>query len=117
MENQMCVHVHSLYEWLTISLFIVIVAALGYLLYRVCRKLLQFDSLFQLLAHDINVNLEHFEKISKSAIMSDVSEVKDAHRNMMIMKGRLEEYVVRMGEIANRKLTRRFVHKNPPVVV
>jgi hypothetical protein len=102
------------------SCFLLItVIALSLISYRLLARLLQFDRLFEMLVDDIAVNIEFFDKLSRTPVLSDVQEVKTAHHNMMIINSRLKEYVSRMGEASNRDLRpkTREVSKNPPVVV
>ena len=90
-------------------LSLIINAALGFVLKRFTTRLLQYDELYQYLIDDVEVNLSQFDKIRKSSLMSDDDEVRSAHKNMMVMAARMDEYATRMEEIAGkplRKVTR-----------
>lgn len=100
---------------LSASLFGVSIV-LGIMLFRASRRLIEFDDLFVMLVDEIDVNVRHFEKISKMPIMSNVPEVMQAHHNMMIMNARLIEYVIRIHEIMNKPLPKKEISSHPPVV-
>lgn len=85
-----------------------------YMITRLSRRLFDFDDLFELLVHDIQVNLDHFDKMKTSALLENSPEVFEAHKNMQIMAIRLEEYVIRMEELTNRQLKKRPKNLGPP---
>jgi hypothetical protein len=76
----------------------------GIVIKRLSLRLLQFDDLFLLLTEDIDTNLRFFKKLRDTPLVSDADEVQAAHKNMMIMGQRLDEYVKRMEELAGRSL-------------
>jgi hypothetical protein len=53
---------------------------------------------------DVETNLKQFERIRKSNILSDDDEVRSAHKNMMTMSVRLDEFANQMEEITGKKL-------------
>ncbi len=96
---------------------LIIIIVLAYLLYRALKKLFQFDSLFELLSHDIDTNLKYFAKLSVLPLFSNSQEIQSAHNNMKIMALRLNEYLEQMETLSNKtlKLVEEKLH-NPPVV-
>lgn len=80
-----------------------------YVLIRFSRRLLQFDELFELLAHDIDTNTKFFDKLLGTPLFDNSTEIKTANKNMSIISKRLDEYVTRMSE-----LTRRELRPKPP---
>jgi hypothetical protein len=93
-----------------------LVLILSYVLYRFALRLLQYDDLWQLLVDEIDTNVRYFEKLKDMPLISDTNEVTDAHRNMQIMRQRLEEYSLRMEEHARRPLRKPRRPGPPPVV-
>jgi len=79
-------------------------AALTFFLTRFLKRLLQYDDLYQYLVDDIEVNLGQFERIRKSSLLSDDDEVQRAHKSMMVMSARLDEFVNRMEETTGLQL-------------
>lgn len=103
---------------LVISL--IVNAVTSYLIVRASRRLLEFDELFELLADDIGTNLRYFEKLKTTPLISDTQEVQNAHKNMVVMGERLEEFVKRIEEQTGRSLLRKPPPRrenNRPVVV
>lgn len=92
-------------------------AGLCFVVIRFSRRLLEFDELFELLAHDIDINTKFFSKLLGTPLFDNSAEVKTANKNMGIISKRLDEYVTRMSELTRRELRPKPATKpNPPVV-
>ena len=85
-------------------------------LLRSTKRLLQFDELFELLAHDLNTNIDYFESISEHPVLGHADEIVVADRNMRIMRARFEEFIVRIEELTRRQFRKKKAIPNPPVV-
>ena len=94
------------------------IGVLFWILNRLTRRLLEFDDLFEMLSHDIDVNVGYFESISDHPVLGNAEEIVTADRNMRIMRARLDEYVASMEELTRRKLRKQkeVPNLNPPVV-
>lgn len=79
-------------------------AALVFFLVRYLKRLFQYDDLYQILIDDVETNLEQFERMRKSSFLSDDDEIRNAHKNMMTMAARLDEFARQMEEISGNKL-------------
>lgn len=90
---------------------------IGYVLFRFSRRLLQFDEFFELLFHDIDVNIRYFEKLLSTPLFENSQEVRTANNNMNIISQRLAEFSKQMEEIGNRKLNQEPPVGKPPVVI
>ena len=77
---------------------IVIIVFMSFACWRLYRKLVIYDEVFQYLSNDIEVNLKQFAKISHSAMLSNDSEIQAAHLNMLTMGKRMNEILTRMEE-------------------
>ena len=75
---------------------LLIILALLWALWRLYRKAVAYDTIFQYLADDIDTNLKQFGKMAGSSMMHADHEVQEAHRNMMTMAKRLAEIIFRM---------------------
>jgi hypothetical protein len=75
-----------------------------YLLIRFVKRLMQFDDLYQYLIDDIEINLNQFSRIRSSSLLCDDDEVRSAHKNMVVMSMRLDEFTSRMEEVTGQKL-------------
>jgi hypothetical protein len=89
---------------ITTGILFVCIGVLGFYLYRTVTRLIAYDDLFQLLADDVQTNLRQFEKMQSGVMMSNEPEVMEAHKNMMIMAKRLNEFINRMEELTGLKL-------------
>lgn len=90
---------------------------LGYVLIRFSRRLLEFDELFELLAHDVDVNTKFFDKLLGTPLFDNSTEIKTANHNMSIISKRLDEFVTRMSELTRRDLRPKpEAVPNPPKV-
>ncbi len=95
-------------------------AVLGFLTYRLTKRLFQFDDLFGYLIDDLDANVGYFEKLTKTDLFENSPEIQKAHGNMKIISARLEEFVLRMQELTGREVrtkNSRERNKNPPVVI
>ncbi len=105
-------------EIIFISFLALLNVAAGYVIVRLSKRLLAFDDLFEMLLHDIEVNIKYFDSVSESPLVSNAQEVIEADRNMRMMRLRLEEYTIRISEQSHKK--KRFLkpkrNPNPPVV-
>lgn len=72
------------------------------LLKRAVLRLLQFDKIFEMFVEDIRVNVDFFEKLAQTPLLSNSPEVAKAHQNMQIIRKRLDEYARRMLEEARK---------------
>ncbi len=89
----------------------------GFVIYKLGKRLLEFDELFELFQDDIDTNIRYFEKLLQTPVMSNVPEVEEANKNMNLMRLRLEEFVQRFSEVVRRDLKRKKKNHRPPVVV
>lgn len=85
---------------------------LSVLLFRATRRLIQYDDVFQMLVDDIETNLQQFYKMSQSSLLGNDAEIIQAHRNMMIMRDRLDEFIREMEEVSGLRLR---TPKAPPL--
>lgn len=90
--------------------------ALGYAFKRLTVRLFAYDDIFQYLVDDIEVNLAQFDRMSKSAILGNDTEIVAAHKNMMVMSVRLNEILQRAEENGG-KILRTPTPLPRPVVV
>lgn len=92
---------------MNVPFIITVVALIGtnafslYLLARASKRLLQFDDLFQLLSHDMDVNIRYLTNLLKTPVFSNSPEVEQANKNMGIINQRLHEYTVRFEELTS----------------
>lgn len=102
-----------------ISIFVNVL--LAFAVFRLSRRLLEFDDLFELLTYDIQVNMKYFQKLLTTPLFEASQEVRTANNNMFTMAQRLEEFVNRMEETTGRTLRKPDPEQerlnNPPVVV
>jgi len=105
------------YILLTLVLSLVLNVVVVFVCLRLARRLFQFDDLVQILANDIEVNVEYFKKLLTTPLFNNSEEVKKANKNMEIIAMRLDEFVNRMEDVSNNKLRRPKIVKNsnPPV--
>lgn len=89
-----------LYVALTVSIILNIVA--GFSLYKLIRRVLDLDELFELLLDDIEINVEYFNKLLMTPLFDNSQEVKTANHNMMIISKRLTEFALRIKEKTNK---------------
>lgn len=89
---------------------------LAFVGFRLSRRLLQFDDLFEILVRDIDLNIAFFDKLLTTPLFDDSQEVRTANQNMSVISKRLDEFVLQMEEVTNRKLRPKVVAPNPPVV-
>lgn len=71
---------------------------LGYAVFRVSRRLLQFDELFSLFTHDIETNVKYLANVLSKPLFTNTPEVVELNRNMGIIAKRLNEYANRFAE-------------------
>lgn len=102
-----------------IAVLLVLVAVLGFLLYKCAKRLLEFDDLFELFVHDLETNVKYFSKLADTPVFSNSPEIMDMHKNVTIMRDRMIEYVMRMEELAKRRLRKPEKKRPgpPPVVI
>jgi hypothetical protein len=89
---------------IVITLLILTNAVTLFLLIRAVRRMLEFDVLFQLMVDDLDTNIRYFAKLADTPMVSDTDEVQQAAKNMRIMGLRLNEFLIRSGEISNRRV-------------
>ncbi len=90
--------------WIALLLSLSLNVGLGYILRRYITRLFQYDDLYQILIDDVETNLRQFDRIRGSSLMSDDDQVRNAHRNMMTMAARMDEFATRMEEIEGKPL-------------
>lgn len=100
-----------------LALSLVLTGVEGFFLWKASKRLFEFDDLYELLVHDLDTNIKHFNKLVNTPLLSDAPEILEAQKNMRIMRDRLNEYVLRMEELTRRKLRKEAAKPNPPVVV
>lgn len=83
-----------------VSLFVNAVFVI--LLVRAVRKLLQMDELLSLLIDDVAVNTKYFDKLLTTPTFENSPEVQQAHKNMKIISDRMDEFSLRMQELAGK---------------
>jgi hypothetical protein len=93
----------------------IIVVVLAITLLRAAKRLLEFDEFFSMLVDDIDLNIDYLSKLSSTPTFSDAPEVVDAHKKMRIISKRLDEFVLRMEELARKEIRKKRI--NPPVVI
>lgn len=93
---------YFLYFVLLLSLLLNI--GLAFFLRRYLVRLFQYDDLYQYLIDDLETNLKQFERMRSSTLLSDDDQVRQAHKNMMVMAARLDEFATQMEEIAGQPL-------------
>lgn len=101
-------------------LAVIAICVLGFFVYRLTTRLLQFDELFGYLVDDLDTNVGYFEKLTKTDLFENSPEIQKAHQNMKIISVRLEEFISRMQELTGREArtkSNRERNKNPPVVI
>lgn len=92
-------------------------AALIFVIFRLSKKLLQFDELFDLLSEDIDTNIKYFKKLLSTPLFEASQEVRTANKNMEVMSLRLEEFSLRFDELSNREKSIKQESPNPPKVI
>jgi hypothetical protein len=90
--------------WILFLIAASVAVAMGWVAYRFYKKAVILDSIFQFVYEDIETNVRQFYKMSKSNVLMADPEIQTAHRNMMIMRGRLEEIVGRMESATGLRL-------------
>lgn len=86
---------------------------LGFILFRISKRLLEFDDIFGLLVDDIDLNVAYLNKLNTTPVFQNSQEVVEAIKKMRVIQVRLDEYVKRMEEQTGRKFLRRT--DKPPV--
>lgn len=89
-----------LYTIMAVSIVLNIVAVI--VGYRLITRLLAFDELFELLADDIRVNVDYYNKLLMTPLFDNSQEVKTANHNMAIISKRLTEFSLRIKEKTNK---------------
>lgn len=76
----------------------VVIVIVSALLMRSTRMLLTFDELFEMLDDDISTNVKYLDKLISMPLFMDSQEIRTAHGNMMIIRKRLDEFLLRIEE-------------------
>ncbi len=84
------------------------------LLVRASRQLLAFDDMVNYLADDLETNVQYFEKLTTTPVLSNAPEIVDANRNMSIMAKRLDEFLNRFEELTGKKIRVKTSPKQAP---
>lgn len=87
-----------------------------YVIWRLSKRLLQFDELFETLFNDVEVNLKFFQKLLSTPLFDNSPEVKTANNNMSVIAQRMDEFMNRIEETTNRRLRKTEPAPNPPVL-
>jgi hypothetical protein len=66
------------------------------------KRLFAYDELFQYLQDDLDINIQNFDKLKSTPMMSNAPEIIHASKLMSTMRDRLYEYVMRIEENALR---------------
>ena len=105
--------------WIIVGVLTVICSLLLFVVFRLSRKLLQFDDMIQMLWHDIVTNVKYLAKLVSTPVFSNSPEIIEVQKNMRIMGERLAEYLNRIEEVSNKRVMppKSPVSDNPPVVV
>jgi hypothetical protein len=90
--------------WILFIVAVVLLIGVSYAAYRLYRKCVVYDEVFQYLAGDIVINLQHFQKLLTTPVLKDLDEIKEANRLMTIMGKRLNEILARMEEATGLRL-------------
>lgn len=90
--------------FIVLSLSLVANIVFCHFLYKAIKRLLEFDDLYELLAHDIETNVVYFTKLVDTPLLANAPEILEAQRNMRTIRDRMNEYISRMEEISQRKL-------------
>ncbi len=75
----------------------------GFLAARYMQRLLDYDELFQLIQDEIDTNIQNFDKLKNTPLLSNAPEIVHASKLMNTMRERLYEYVMRIEENALRE--------------
>ena len=70
-------------------------------------RLFQMDDFYNQLMDDIETNLQQFERMRKMSVLGDEPEIERAHKNMMWMAARLDEFASQMEEMSGQKLRKK----------
>lgn len=81
-----------------LALSVLVNVGLAILLRMFMKKLLQFDEVFGLLGDDVMTNISFFDKLLSTPLFMASPEIEEAHKNMNLMRLRLQEYALRIGE-------------------
>lgn len=92
-------------EYIIIGFLTVACAVLSFVTFRLSRRLLEFDELFELLQHDVDTNIAYFTKLLQTPLLNNSPEVIAMQKNIEIINLRLQEYTLRMKETTNRETT------------
>ena len=76
-----------------------------FMIFRLSKRLLQFDELFDLLADDIEVNVSYFKKLLTTPLLENSPEVVSMQKNIDVIGRRLQEFAIRMSETTNKETT------------
>ncbi len=71
---------------------------LSFVAFRYAKRVLEFDELFSLIQGDLDENLENFQKLNKTNLLSDSPEIMHASKLMQKMRENLYEYTMRVQE-------------------
>lgn len=76
-------------------------------------RLFQYDDFYNLLMDDVETNLQQFATMRKMNIIGDEPEIVQAHKNMMVMSARLDEFATQMEEMSGQKLRKKTEPMKP----
>ena len=73
------------------------------LAFRFMQRLFAYDELFSMLQEEIDTNIQNFDKLKSTPLLSNAPEIVNASKLMNTMRDRLHEYVLRIEENAIRE--------------
>lgn len=74
------------------------------ILRHLATRLFQYDDFYNLLMDDVETNLVQFERMRKMNVIGDEPEIEKAHKSMMTMAARLDEFAKQMEEMSGQPL-------------
>ena len=92
-------------EYVIIGVLSVMCGVLGFLVYRLSKKLLEFDTLFDMLQLDVADNVAYFTKLLQTPLLNNSPEVIAMQKNIDVIGRRLQEFALRMDETTNKEKT------------
>lgn len=74
----------------------------GILFVRYVKRLFQYDELFQMLQDDLDVNIQNFDRLNSTPLLSNAPEIIHASKVMKSMRDNLHQYAMKIEENAHR---------------
>jgi hypothetical protein len=92
-----------LFLWIVVCLETILLIVGGVLASRFLKRLFAYDEIFDLLQEDLDVNIQNFDKLKSTPLLSNAPEIVNASKLMSTMRDRLNEYVMRIEEHSLRE--------------